>query len=142
MTLVCDRDFFGSTKFPSRCTFNVAPAGYFFDKDNQLVVGVPTKANEKLSIWASPQAIYVDGTNQGQGNFSTGLGPVVLNTFVPTGAIATQVIPLFATDFTLNMFNTTELESKYKSFLDTLKNSCPNAKIYGCDPSGRWLTIS
>jgi len=78
----------------------VAPTGYFFDRDNQLVVGVPVRANEKLSIWATPQAIYLDGTNQGLGNFSDGTGPVVLNTFVPTGAIASQVIPLFVTDFT------------------------------------------
>jgi hypothetical protein len=78
----------------------VAPTGYFFDKDNQLVVGIPTRANEKYSIWASPTAVYLDGTNQGLGNFTNGLGPVVLNNFVPTGAIATQVIPLFTTDFT------------------------------------------
>ena len=77
----------------------VAPTGYFFDKDNQLVAGVPIKANEKYSIWASPQAVYLDGTNQGQGNLSDGTGPVVLNIFVPTGAIATEVIPLFVTDF-------------------------------------------
>jgi hypothetical protein len=78
----------------------VPPPGYFFDRDNQLVAGVPIRANEKLSIWASPVAVYVDGTNQGLGNFATGMGPVVLNNFVPTGAIASQVIPLFVTDFT------------------------------------------
>ena len=78
----------------------VAPTGYFFDKDNQLVVGVPTRAEEKLILWASPTAVYLDGTNQGLGNFTTGQGPVVLNNFIPTGAIPTQVIPLFVTDFT------------------------------------------
>ena len=76
------------------------PAGYFFDKDNQLVAGVPIKADEKTVIWASPTAVYVDGTNQGLGNLSDGQGPVVLNNFVPTGAIATQVIPIFVTSFT------------------------------------------
>ena len=78
----------------------VSPTGYFFDRDNQLVAGVPIRDNEKLSIWASPVAVYVDGTNQGLGNFATGMGPVVLNNFVPTGAIASLVIPLFVTDFT------------------------------------------
>ena len=78
----------------------VAPTGYFFDKNNQLVVGTPSKADEKLIIWASPTGIYIDGTNQGLGNLDSGAGPVVLNNFVPTGAIATQVIPLFTTDFT------------------------------------------
>ena len=76
----------------------VPPAGYFFNSSNQLVAGVPVRADEKLVIWASPTAVYLDGTNQGLGNFSNGVGPVTLNNYVPTGAIATQVIPLFVTD--------------------------------------------
>ena len=76
-----------------------APAGYYFDANNQLVAGIPTRADEKLTIWASPSAIYVDGTNQGLGNLSDGTGPVVLNTFVPSGSIPITVIPLFVTDF-------------------------------------------
>ena len=76
----------------------VPPVGYFFNSSNQLVAGVPVRADEKLVIWASPTAVYLDGTNQGLGNFSNGVGPVTLNNFVPTGAIATQVIPLFVTD--------------------------------------------
>ena len=77
----------------------VPPAGYFFDANNRLVAGVPVRADEKMIIWASPTAVFVDGTNQGQGNLENGQGPVVLNNFVPTGAIATQVIPLLVTDF-------------------------------------------
>ena len=76
----------------------VPPQGYYFDSKNQLKLGLPTLDNDRLSIWASPTAIVLDGTNQGQGNFSTGSGPVVLNTFVPTGAIPVSVIPLFVTD--------------------------------------------
>jgi hypothetical protein len=76
----------------------VPPTGYFFNANNQLVAGVPKRADEKLVIWASPTAVYLDGTNQGKGNFSNGQGPVVLNDYVPTGAIATQVIPIFVTD--------------------------------------------
>jgi hypothetical protein len=63
-----------------------------------LKLGLPTLDNDRLIIWASPTAIVLDGTNQGQGNFTTGAGPVVLNTFVPTGAIPVSVIPLFVTD--------------------------------------------
>ncbi len=76
------------------------PPGYFFDANNRLVAGVPVRADEKMVIWASPTAVYVDGTNQGQGNLDNGQGPVVLNNFVPTGALATEVIPLLVTDFT------------------------------------------
>ena len=80
-----------------------APAGYFFDQNNQLVAGVPIRADEKLTIWASPTAVFVDGTNQGRGNLDDGTGPVVLNNFVPTGAIPTQVIPVFVTDFSTEL---------------------------------------
>ena len=78
----------------------VAPTGYFFDKDNRLVAGTPRRADEKLTIWASPTSVFLDGTNQGLGNLDSGVGPVVLNNYVPTGAICSQVIPLFVTDFT------------------------------------------
>ena len=75
-----------------------APAGYFFDENNKLKPGIPIRADEKLTIWASPTAIYIDGTNQNQGNFANGTGPVVLNNFVPTDAIPSQVIPVLVTD--------------------------------------------
>lgn len=75
-----------------------APAGYYFDSNNRLVVGVPIGADERLYIWASPQIIVDDGTNQGRGNFTDGTGPITLNNYVPTGAIPTQVIPLLITD--------------------------------------------
>jgi hypothetical protein len=75
-----------------------APTGYYFTATNQLVVGTPTQPDEKLTIWASPTAVYLAGTAQGLGNLPSGLGPVVLNNFVPTGAIPVQVIPVFTTD--------------------------------------------
>ena len=75
-----------------------APAGYYFDSNNHLVVGVPSKESDKLTIWASPTAVYQSGTANGLGNLPSGIGPVVLNNFVPTGAIPVQVIPVFQTD--------------------------------------------
>ncbi len=83
----------------------VPPAGYFFDANNRLVAGVPVRADEKLVIWATIAAVDGDGTNQGQGNLSDGTGPVTLNNFVPTGALATQVIPKFVTDLTSSVEN-------------------------------------
>ena len=77
----------------------VPPTGYFFDENNNLKAGTPTRADEKTVIWASPTAVYLDGTAQGLGNLPNGQGPVVLNNYVPTGAIAAQAIPLFVTDF-------------------------------------------
>jgi len=79
-----------------------APAGYYFDANNRLKIGVPTRPGEKTVIWASPTSIYLDGTNNGLGNLASGLGPVELNSYVPTGAIATQVIPILVTDLPLS----------------------------------------
>jgi hypothetical protein len=76
----------------------VPPAGYFFDSNNRLVQGIPTRADEKMVLWAAVLSIVGSGTNQGQGNLADGSGPVTINNFVPTGALATQVIPVFVTD--------------------------------------------
>jgi hypothetical protein len=81
------------------------PAGYFFDANNRLKLGTPTLPDEKVEIWASPTGIFVDGTNQGQGNLANGSGPVVFNNFIPTGAIPTEVIPLLVTDLSTAIEN-------------------------------------
>ncbi len=81
----------------------VPPPGYFFDVQNRLAAGVPTRADEKLVIWATVTRVINDGTNQGTGNLADGSGPVVLNNFVPTGALASQVIPKFVTDIPLSL---------------------------------------
>jgi hypothetical protein len=76
----------------------VPPTGYFFDRNNKLVQGVPTRADETLQIWATPQQIVGDGYNSGTGNLPSGAGPVTINNFVPTGAIVDTIIPAFITD--------------------------------------------
>jgi len=77
----------------------VPPSGYHFDSNNELKPGIPTKAGDHLVIWASPTAIDGNGTNNGLGNLIDGTGPVVLNTYVPTGAIPVDVIPMLVTKF-------------------------------------------
>jgi hypothetical protein len=74
-----------------------APDGKYFDQNNRLQTGLPSKANDKLSIWASPISVVGTGDNQGLGNLPSGAGPVTLNTFVPEGAIVETVIPVFVT---------------------------------------------
>ena len=81
----------------------VAPTNYYFDKNNRLQLGTPTRADEKTVIWASPQEIIGDGYNLGLGNLSSGAGPITLNNFVPTGAIVDTIIPLFVTDLPLSL---------------------------------------
>jgi hypothetical protein len=69
-----------------------APAGFYFDNNNRLVAGINPN---RLYIWTTVLNVIGDGTNNGEGNFSNGTGPVTLNGYVPTGAILTQVIPVF-----------------------------------------------
>ena len=81
----------------------VAPTGQYFDRNNRLQSGIPTRTEQKTEIWASPVQVTGDGTNSGLGNFSNGSGPIVLNNFVPTGAIVDTIISLFVTDLPLSI---------------------------------------
>jgi hypothetical protein len=98
---------FSSTAFqyvvPSALIKFVAPAGYYFDSDNRLKAGLPTRPEDHLEIWASPTRIIGDGSNGGQGNFTSGQGPITLNNFVPTGAIVDSIIPVLITDLPLTI---------------------------------------
>ena len=71
-----------------------APGGYYFDKNNRLVAGIPA-ATDKTNIWTTVLLVQGDGYNNGQGNFANGQGPITLNGYVPAGAIVTQVLPAF-----------------------------------------------
>jgi len=81
----------------------VAPAGQYFDLNNRLQTGIPTRTEQKTEIWASPVQVTGDGTNSGLGNLSNESGPIVLNNFVPTGAIVDTIISLFVTDLPLSI---------------------------------------
>lgn len=81
----------------------VPPTGYYFDKNNRLAQGNPTRADERLEIWASPMDVIADGMNNGLGNLPSGAGPITINNFVPTGAIVDTIIPLFVTDLPLDL---------------------------------------
>ena len=83
----------------------VPPANQYFDANNRLQNGVPTKANEKLAIWATVTNLVLDGTNFGQGNLSDGTGPVSFNEYLPNGCIPSEVIPKLVTDLTVEFEN-------------------------------------
>ena len=71
---------------------------YYFDRNNKLQPGTPSKPDERTEIWAAAQAIIGDGYNGGVGNLLSGSGPITINNFVPTGAVVQEIIPLFVTD--------------------------------------------
>ena len=71
-----------------------APNGYYFDKDNRLKAGIPGP-NESTFIWTTVLNVVGDGSNNGDGSFANGSGPIVLNGYVPDEAILTKIIPVF-----------------------------------------------
>ena len=105
----------------------VPPTGYYFDSSNNLKIGSPTGPNESLVLWASPTAVYLDGTAQGLGNLPSGIGPVVFNTYIPTGAIPAQVIPTFTTDLPTSVqqaiFNQIYLKQNFGVGYNNLTNT-------------------
>lgn len=126
-----------------------APPGQYFDENNRLQAGIPTTQNNgKLFIWVSVTNIVGDGYNAGLGPLNTGVGPITLNVFAPSGAYidtttgtyvplnksgATGIIPAF--DNTLN-------NTLVKSILEEIKLKTP--EIYLSydntifDPELRW----
>jgi len=75
------------------CKFT-APTGYYFDVNNRLVPGIPGPT-DRTYIWSTVLNVVGDGYNNGDGAFPNGTGPVTLNGYVPSGAILTQIIPVF-----------------------------------------------
>jgi hypothetical protein len=95
----------------------VAPDGFYFNQYNHLVSGIATADTDKSYLWATVTNVVLDGTNQGKGNLTDGTGPVALNNYIPTGAIPTQVIPLFLTELPSSLVQQViELIRLYRNF--------------------------
>lgn len=78
-----------------------APAGYYFDTNNRLVAGIPN--NNPTTLWTTVLNVISDGTNNGEGNFPNGSGPVTLNAYVPSGVILSQIIPVFDNSLSIDI---------------------------------------
>ena len=79
------------------------PAGYHFDKNNRLQADPSVLDTDKTEIWVGILSLKDDGTNFGVGNDEDGVGPVVLNDFVPSDAIPTTVIAKYSSDLDLTL---------------------------------------
>lgn len=120
-----------------------APVGFYFDRNNRLQAGTPTRPDEKDYIWASPQSIVGDGYNNGLGNLSSGAGPITLNNFVPTGALPDQIIPVFVTDLPLSLEqqigDQIELNRNFGLGYASTQLTTPQGATI---PAGSWYLIS
>ena len=79
----------------------VPPTGFHFTSQNRLSSGLSSAPGDKDDIWVSIKDVELDGTNFGLGNLEDGTGPVILNNFVPTGALPIDIIPPFNTDLSI-----------------------------------------
>ena len=70
----------------------VPPAGYYFDKNNNLVLGEATSKNSKTYIWTKIVSVSDDGTTID----NNGFGAIVINDDIPTNAILSNIIPKFS----------------------------------------------
>ena len=61
-----------------------AGTGNYFDANNYVRVGTPSQPGDKYYIYASIELVVGDGTNGGQGNLSSGQGPVTINAIIPS----------------------------------------------------------
>ena len=83
----------------------VTPVGQYFDINNRLT----TTNTGVTSIWVGVSGVVGDGYDFGSGNLTSGLGPITLNSFVPTGAYLEKtslVVPLARGGITPQFDNT------------------------------------
>ncbi len=71
-----------------------APTGFYFDKDNRLVAGIPGPGDSTF-IWTTVLNVVGDGSNNNQGSFANGAGPIRLSGYVPSDVIVSTIIPVF-----------------------------------------------
>jgi hypothetical protein len=91
----------------------VAPEGFHFMIDNQghvapeggLMAGPADHYGSTTYLWVKVVKITGDGTNAGRGVLANGLGPIVFNDVVPTGAIASQIVPRFINNLPIALEN-------------------------------------
>lgn len=72
----------------------VPPSGKAFRK-GAIVDLDPNDIEQTNFIWSKIIKVTGDGTNAGRGVLSNGQGPIILNEKVPTGSIATEIVPRF-----------------------------------------------
>ena len=56
--------------------------------------------NAQDRAWVKISAVVGDGSNNGEGNLESGLGPITLNDIIPANAVLNAVFPVFTTTFT------------------------------------------
>jgi hypothetical protein len=72
-----------------------APAGKHFMPDNSIMDGAADHPGAKDYIWTAVVSVYNDGIT----NNTAGEGAIKFNDVIPTGAIASEILPKFSKQF-------------------------------------------
>jgi hypothetical protein len=106
------------------CQFS-APSGYYFDSNNRLVAGIPGPG-DNTSVYTTVLNVIGDGNNNGIGSFANGAGPIQINGYIPSGAILTQVIPVFDNIISTNIIQEAIIRMELQqNFSLVFNNSLP-----------------
>ena len=98
-----------------------APTGQYFDAQNQLQSGTPRTEFQRTVLWASIISYATPGVGQ----------PATLSVIVPTGAVISEVIPVFANDWS-------------ESLITSIINNILSYKTFGVRydiPTTTWVII-
>jgi hypothetical protein len=79
----------------------VPPTGNYFLPNGNLTTTADSKT--KNFKWVKAVLVIGDGSYGGQGNLPDGSGPIIVTQNVPTGAIATEIIPPFDNVFSYTL---------------------------------------
>jgi hypothetical protein len=71
----------------------IAPAGKYFTTSGKLTNVQSATTTDR--IWAKVVSVVGDGTANNLGKLTTGIGPIIFNIIIPTGALVSQIIPKF-----------------------------------------------
>ena len=82
----------------------VPPTGYSFKK-GKLVVTDSNDPDQTDQLWTKIIKVTGDGTNAGRGVLPTGLGPILLSDSIPSGSIASRIVPRFVNDLSTSLEN-------------------------------------
>lgn len=82
----------------------VPSTGNVFNKKNEMVPeSTVVEAERKYYLWTKVVKIAGDGTNANKGVLPNGLGPVQYSDIIPTGAVASRILPRFVSNLNANL---------------------------------------
>ena len=88
---------------------------YYFENDGTLITNRTSTSSDR--IWAKVTSVVGDGSANGAGVLTSGVGPIVFNEIIPNGAVLYQIIPKYRSILTNDILSViNELIFNYRNF--------------------------